>query len=370
MNKPTVVISSENHSMSKITFAHTQSPFFKSLKTKVDSYFSTHQLHRAGNRKLLLKSIIQTVSALGIYATLVFFTPPPLISVALCVLFGFNLAFIGFNVMHEGGHQSFSKHTWLNTVSAYFLNILGGNSYFWKIKHNINHHTYTNIEGLDSDIDVKPFMRLHTNQPRHRFHRFQHLYWVFLYGISYVVWVFYHDFEKYFSGTIAAGAESQKLTRKEHFVFWITKVFYVGVYLVLPIAMVGWLPALIGFAIATFVCGLAISVVFQLAHVVEGTHFPEPDAGSNKITNEWAVHQIVTTANFATRNRVLSWLLGGLNFQVEHHLFPRISHVHYPQINRMVKETCREFGIAYLEYPSMRKAFLSHLLHIKKLGVA
>ncbi len=354
--------------MPKISFAHTQSPFFKSLKTKVDVYFATHHISRAGNFPLLFKSIVQVVSAVVLYVVLVFFTPPPAAALVLCVLLGLNLAFIGFNIMHEGGHQSFSKHKWLNTASAYFLNVLGGNTYYWKIKHNINHHTYTNIEGMDSDIDVKPFMRLHEQQPRHRFHKFQYLYWIILYGISYVVWVFYHDFEKYVTGKVTMDGGPEKLARKEHVIFWLTKLFYVAIYLALPIYMTGWLPALIGFAIVTFMCGLAISVVFQLAHIVEGTHFPQLSKESATVNQEWAVHQIQTTANFATRNSVLSWFLGGLNFQVEHHLFPRISHVHYPKINQLVKETCAEFGIAYLEYPSMFKAFSSHLTHIKRLG--
>ncbi|MCU0352912.1 MAG: acyl-CoA desaturase [Cytophagales bacterium] len=336
----------------------------------MEAYFAANRLDRNGNARLLTKSAVQICCAVALYVVLVFFTPPVALALPLCVLLGLHLAFIGFNVMHEGGHQSFSKHRWLNTSAGYFLNVLGGNIYFWKIKHNINHHTYTNIEGMDSDIDVKPFMRLHTEQPRRWFHKFQYLYWVMLYGISYVVWVFYHDFEKYFTGHVAAGNAQKTLARKEHVVFWLTKVCYVAVYLAIPIWQTGWLAALIGFVVVTFVCGLAISVVFQLAHVVEGTDFPQPQAGSGRMEREWAVHQVVTTADFATHNRVLSWLLGGLNFQVEHHLFPRISHVHYPAINRLVKETCREHGVPYLEYPSMRKAFASHLAHIRKMGNA
>jgi linoleoyl-CoA desaturase len=356
--------------MSKITFNNKQSPFFKSLKEKVDNYFLTQQLHTSGNSKLLFKSLIQVFSALALYIILVFFTPGLFISIVLCALLGMNLALIGFNIMHEGGHQSFSKHKWLNSTSAYFLNVLGGNSYFWKIKHNINHHTYTNIEGMDSDIDVKPFMRLHQSQPRYWFHKFQHMYFVLLYGISYIVWIFYHDFEKYFTGKIAANGTPQPLDKREHYIFWLTKGFYVTIYLVLPIIMVGFVKALIGFLIITFICGLFISVVFQLAHIVEGTHFPQPDTESNKIEQEWAIHQVSTTANFATKSKIVSWLLGGLNFQVEHHLFPRVSHIHYPKINQFVKETCQEFNIVYLEHATVLKAFRSHLLHIKKLGRA
>lgn len=350
--------------MSKVTFNNKQSPFFKALKDKVDYYFTNNRIQTSGNSKLYFKSILQVLIAIALYVVLVFFTPGAMLSLFLCAVLGLDLALIGFNIMHEGGHQCFSRRKWLNNVSAYSLNVLGGVSYLWKIKHNINHHTYTNIDGMDLDIEVKHFMRLHENQPKYWFHRFQHIYCVLLYGISYVAWIFYQDFEKYFTGKV-----TKDFSLKEHTIFWVTKVAYVFVYLVVPIMMVGW-SALIGFAMIAFVCGITISVVFQLAHMVEHTQFPNPDKITNKIDNEWAVHQINTTANFATKSKVVSWMLGGLNFQVEHHLFPRISHVHYPKINQFVKETCREFNIAYHEYPSVIKAFTSHLSHIKKLGVS
>jgi len=281
---------------------------------------------------------------------------------------GANMALLGFNVMHEGGHQSFSSNKWVNKFSAYSLNILGGSSLYWKIKHNINHHTFTNIEGMDTDIEVKPFMRLHDNQPRYWFHQFQHIYWIFLYGFTYVVWIFVDDFQKYFTGNIAPGSEGKSLPNREHLIFWITKILYVCVYIIIPIYFVGFFSTIIGFTVMTFVCGLCISIVFQMAHIVEETQFPQADTISHKIEKEWAIHQIETTANFETRNRTLSWLLGGLNFQVEHHLFPRISHVHYPAINLFVKQTCIEFNVPYLEAPTFYRAICSHVQHIKRLG--
>jgi linoleoyl-CoA desaturase len=354
--------------MSKVSFNNKQSPFFKALKEKVDNYFSKNQLNPSGNGKLYFKSLLQILSAAAIYITLVFFTPGTFLSVTLCCVLGVNLGVVGFNVMHEGGHNSFSKHQWLNQTSGYFLNVLGGIIYFWKIKHNVNHHTYTNIEGMDSDIDIKPFMRLHPNQERHWFHKFQHFYWVFLYGISYIWWIFVEDFEKYFTGKPSKGVKRQAFSLKEHLIFWVTKVMYISAYLLLPILLVGLVKTLIGFSIIVFVCGLSISVVFQLAHVVEGTKFVNQEASNNTINQEWAIHQVVTTANFATKNKIVFWLLGGLNFQVEHHLFPRVSHIHYPQINVLLKETCLQFNVPYLEYPSMFKAFNSHLSHLKELG--
>ncbi|HET9487797.1 MAG TPA: acyl-CoA desaturase [Chryseosolibacter sp.] len=356
--------------MLKFTFQRNQTTFFKELKEKIDHYFAETKKDPAGNGRLYLKGAIQMLSAAVLYTVLVFFTPATWIAIPLSILFGLNLGLIGFNVMHEGGHQSFSRHPWINKASAYSLNMLGGITYFWKIKHNVNHHTFTNIDGMDSDIDAKPFMRMHAEQPRYWFHRFQHIYWVFLYGISYIAWVFYEDFEKYFTGRHAANSAPKKLDLKEHVIFWITKIMYVVVYIVVPVIMVGWLPALIGFFIVTFVTGLSISVVFQLAHVVEGTQFHSPHDQEDADKQEWAIHQLRSTANFATGSKVLHWLLGGLNFQIEHHLFPRISHVHYPQVSRMVKEVCDRYNVTYIEYKTMFHALGSHLVHLKRLGRA
>ncbi|MEJ7646687.1 MAG: acyl-CoA desaturase [Chryseolinea sp.] len=357
--------------MLSYTFNNNKTTFFKNLKEKVDQYFVEHKLHKAGNTKVYWKGVILFTIAAALYVTLVFFTPAVWLSVILCVLIGLTIACIGFNVMHEGGHQSFSKHAWINNLSSYSLNVMGGNSYFWKIKHNINHHTFTNIEGMDSDIDVKPFMRLHPGQPRRSYHRFQSIYWVVLYGVSYIAWVFYEDFEKYFLGKPSATGPKKEFPMSEHIIFWVSKIMYVLAYIVVPIIMVGWLYWLIGFLIITFSCGITTSIVFQLAHVVEGTQFAQVEAQDQRpeeLKQDWAIHQILSTANFATRSKLWHWLLGGLNFQIEHHLFPRISHVHYPAISRLVKEECAKHQVAYAEFGTMREAIGSHLKHLHSLG--
>jgi linoleoyl-CoA desaturase len=162
----------------------------------------------------------------------------------------------------------------------------------------------------------------------------------------------------------------KKLSIKEHLGFWGAKVGYAIVFMVLPIYMVGFISWLVGFLIASMVTGFVISIVFQLAHTVEDTQFPVPLADTNKIENEWAIHQIQTTANFATKNRLISWLVGGLNFQIEHHLFPKVSHIHYPAISKIIKQTCADFGINYIEYPKMRHAIASHASYLRKMGRA
>jgi linoleoyl-CoA desaturase len=353
--------------MQKVTFNNKNSTFFNVLKGKVDAYFESNNIKQTGNYKLYIKTTLLFISVAVLYTFLVFFTPPTWVSILLCCLMGVNLAGIGFNIMHDGAHGSFSTKTWVNELMGYSLNMMGGSVYLWKHKHNVNHHSFTNIEGMDDDIDIKPWIRVHDEQKKYWFHRFQHIYWVVLYGVTYLLWIFFQDFQKYFTGKVGE-TPFRKMDVKEHIIFWASKLLYVGVALVLPIFSVGLLQTIVGYSIVAFVCGIIIAVVFQLAHVVENASFSTPDTEVYKIDDEWAVHQIKTTANFATKSKIVSWFTGGLNFQVEHHLFPRISHIHYPKISELVKETCAQFNISYLEFPTVYSAVRSHVMHLKHVG--
>lgn len=353
--------------MQKVSFNNKNSIFFNVLKEKVDTYFKSNNIPQTGNYKLFIKTVFLLLSALALYTLLVFFTPTAWVSILLSCLMGVNLAAIGFNVMHDGAHGSFSQKSWINDLMGYSLNAMGGSVYLWKYKHNVNHHSFTNIEGMDDDIDIKPWIRVHDDQKKYWYHRFQHIYWVGLYGVTYLLWIFVQDFKKYFTGKIG-DTPFRKMDIKEHFIFWASKVLYIAAFIVLPIFSVGLVETIIGYFIISFVCGFIIAVVFQLAHIVEDAQFSTPDAISYKIEEEWAVHQLKTTANFATKSKIVSWFTGGLNFQVEHHLFPRISHIHYPKISQFVRETCEQFNVAYLEFPTVFSAVRSHVVHLKQVG--
>jgi linoleoyl-CoA desaturase len=239
----------------------------------------------------------------------------------------------------------------------------------WNNKHNIIHHTYTNIDGIDDDIEIKPLLRMCSTQKKYFIHRFQHIYVWFLYTLLLLVWVFQSDYKKYFSKKVGE-VPIKKMSRFDHFAFWFAKAAYYFMMIVLPIMLVGFLPWMVGFLIIAMFAGFVLSIVFQLAHTVEETSFPVPNADINTIENEWAIHQIETTANFATKNKLISWLVGGLNFQIEHHLFPKISHIHYPAISKIIKKTCEEYGVKYIEFRKMRHAIVSHSVHLRNMGRA
>ncbi len=305
---------------------------------------------------------------IALYVHVVFFTPVGWVALLETLAMGGLTAAIGFNVMHDGGHGSFSKSKLWNKIAAYSVNALGASGIMWNNKHNIIHHTYTNIDGVDDDIEI-PMLRMCETQKRLKIHRYQHIYVWFLYTMLLIIWVFMTDYKKYFTKKVG-DVPIKKMSAFDHFAFWVAKVGYLVMMVVLPIYMVGFVSWLVGFLVLSMFAGFVLSIVFQLAHTVEHTSFPVTIEGTNDIENEWALHQLETTANFATRNKLISWLVGGLNFQIEHHLFPKISHVHYPAISKIIKSTCQEFNVKYNEYQKMRQAIVSHGAYLKRMGSA
>lgn len=350
-------------------FLQGKGDFHIELKKRVNQYFTEHKRPMTGNNALLIKAILFCLGYVLLYIHLVFFTPVLWLAIPECVLFGGLTAAIGFNVMHDGAHGSFSRFKAVNKMAGFSLNFLGASAIMWNMKHNIIHHTYTNIDGVDDDIEAGPWLRFTSQQKRLKVHKFQHYYFWFLYTMLHIIWIFLTDYKKYFSRKIGT-VELRKMIVREHISFWAAKVIYAFMFVGLPIYLLGFLTWFVGFLIITMVTGFVISIVFQLAHTVEHTEFPLPSEVTGKIENEWAIHQVATTANFATGNKLISWLVGGLNFQIEHHLFPKISHVHYPAISKIIRRTCQEYGLTYIEYPKMRHAILSHVAYLRKLGTA
>jgi len=348
-------------------FSNIQHSFHAELKKRITDYFDNVGKSTTGNASLFIKAIVLMSAFALVYIHLVFFTPATLWALLECVLLGGIVSAIGFNVMHDGAHGSFSKNKWVNRMAAFSLNLLGGNSFMWNVKHNVIHHAYTNVDGVDDDINIQPWMRMSGTQKKYKLHKYQHLYFWILYSLLYILWIFVLDYQKYFKSRVG-DVPFKRMQLSDHFIFWGSKIVNGFLFVALPIYMIGFANWVIGFITFTFVAGLVLSLVFQLAHTVEHTAFPIPNNETGKMEDEWAIHQIKTTANFATKNKLVSWLVGGLNFQIEHHLFPKISHVHYPAISKIIRQACKEYGINYLEYPRVHLAIASHVAFLRQMG--
>lgn len=346
--------------------------FFPTLKKRIDNHFTENNIKKQGNFQLVIKAII----LLSIYIVpFILLLTVPLsggVQLVLWSVMGFALAGIGMSVMHDANHGAFAKNKTLNYFLGHTLNLLGGSVCNWKMQHNVLHHTYTNVAHMDEDIDDKLLMRFCPHSERKPYHRFQFIYVVFFYSILTLYWVTIKDFVQFVQYRRYSNlCEDKKSHLKKITQIVALKIIYFFTILYLPIAIIG-LPVGItvgGFLLMHGIAGFILALVFQLAHSVEGTNHPLPNK-EGVIENEWAIHQLQTTANFSRKSKWISWYVGGLNFQVEHHLFPYISHIHYPKIAHIVKDTAEEFGIEYLENKSFVNAVNSHFTFLYKLGKA
>ena len=287
----------------------------------------------------------------------------------LYLLAGLGMAGIGMGIMHDAIHGSYSKNRTINKYMGYTMNLIGANVTTWKIQHNVLHHTYTNIEDADDDINAPFFLRFSPNAKRNWLHRFQYLYVWFFYGISTISWITIKDFIR-LNRYRKIGFFSKENEFKKEFaklVGW--KLLYYSYALILPLLVVPLAPWIIILAFISmhFVTGFLISIVFQVAHIMPSSEFPLPDQ-NGIIAGDWFLHQLATTSNFSPKNRFFSWLIGGLNYQIEHHLMPNICHVHYKKLSRIVADTAKEYGMPYHIKKTFAAAIWDHIRMLRQLG--
>jgi linoleoyl-CoA desaturase len=339
------------------------------LQRRVDEYFRGTGLRKRDCWQMYLKTVLVLACFATCYATLVFVAHTLGQGLLLAVLLGLCTAAIGFDVQHDGGHQAYSERRWVNQVMAMTMDLIGGSSYVWRWKHAVIHHRYVNITGYDTDIDLGILGRLTPHRKRLAFHRWQHLYLWPLYGFLAVKWHFVDDFRDVIAGRLGPhGIPRPKgwdlgvfVGGKAVFFTWA----FVVPLLLHPVGVV-----LFYYVVAAVVLGMLMSLIFQLPHCVEEADFPLPREDTGLMETPWAVHQVQVTLDFSRRNRLVTWLLGGLNYHKEHHLFPLICHVHYPAIAKLVEETCREFGIISKEHRSFAAGLASHYRWLRSMGRA
>lgn len=356
-----------------VKFAPKGTPsFYDTVKAEVAGYFESRNISELGNSTMYVKTVVM----LSLY-----FVP---LVVVLAGLASFNLVFfylmwavmgvgivgIGVSVMHDSNHGAYSNNKSLNTLLGNVLNVIGGFSLNWKIQHNILHHTYTNLAGLDEDIEAGGLLRMSPDKPHSSFHRFQHIYALGLYAIMNIYWVTAKDY------LMLARYNKHDLLKKQKTTYAkavtqlsLLKVFYFTLMLAVPMYTTGlaWQHVLIGFLGMHVIAGLALALIFQPAHVMETSEFPAMNE-TRKMENSWAVHQVLNTANFCQNSVITSWFIGGLNYQIEHHLFPQICHVHYPEISKIVKRVALHYNLPYQTQPTFAKAIIEHLKMLRKLG--
>jgi linoleoyl-CoA desaturase len=351
-----------------ITYAP-RTKFRDDLESEVAAFFKRTGVSRQGSAALWLKTALLGVWLTGSYCLLVFVVRQPVLAVLASASLACAMAAVGFNVQHDGGHRSYATSTAVNRGMAFSLDLLGGSSYFWHYKHGIAHHSYPNISGSDDDVYIGFLGRLTPNDRHRGFHRFQHLYLWLLYACMAIKWQLLDDFVCIVKPGVA-DTQVPRLSRGEQVLFWTGKLLFWGLALGLPLLLHPWTHVVGLFLLTGAILGLLLSVVFQLAHSVEEAKFTSRPPSGQSLSSDWATHQVESTVDFARGNGILTWFIGGLNFQIEHHLFPRVCHTHYPALSTIVENLCLKHGVRYAAHATAGQALRSHYRWLRKLGRA
>ena len=356
---------------SPLKFASNNRDFVTTLNKRVNEYFKLNNLSRNADTEMIVKTIFMFLLYFVPYALIVTqVVSGSLGLISLVIVMGFGLAGIGLSVMHDANHGAYSKSNNVNVFIGYSLNLIGANAFNWKVQHNVLHHTFTNVHEEDEDISPRGALRFTPHTVWKKAHRYQFIYAWFLYGLLTILWLAYKDFYrlvKYHQNGIMRQQKAN--VYQEWLIALVSKGIYVGYIFIIPTLLTPllWWQVGLGILMMHYLAGFILAIIFQPAHVIDGAEFPLPD-GNRTLENNWAVHQLLTTTNFGNNSRWFSWYVGGLNFQIEHHLFPNICHVHYRKIADIVKSTAQEFGLPYKSSRTFWSALCGHGRLLKKLG--
>lgn len=339
--------------------------FHQQLRNRVTHYFQQRNLRENADSYMVIKTIVLFAVGFGCYGLILANFLPLSILWVLCAIMGAAFAGLGMAVAHDSIHGSYSNNKTINYLLGYTLNIIGGNRYVWSITHNVVHHVYTNVHHVDEDLELAPFIRLSPFEERKPIHRFQHVAAFIAYGFATIFWVFIKDYKKMLQKDLGP-YKNKKHPTQEWVLLIVSKIIYYGYTIVVPLMIFPFWQWLIGFLTLHFVCGTILGITFQMAHTVSNTDHAADLEEMNE--QAWAVFQMKTTSNFAMKNKFLTWYMGGLNYQVEHHLFPKTCSVHYPAISNIVRQTAEEYHVPYHFNPTFGSAIASHYRFLKRMG--
>ena len=344
--------------------------FYKVLRKRVNAYFKENEISKFANTNMVLKTIFMISLYIVPFVLILSTLSSTLLIVLMWMIMGFGMAGIGLSIMHDANHSAYSKNKYVNLLLGKLIWLVGGSDVNWRIQHNVLHHTYTNVDGMDEDIEIDPLMRFSPNQKLRKGHKFQFIYAWFLYGMMTLMWATTKDYSQWKRYKKKDLIKTQGLSSRRFLLTLIlTKTIYLAATLGLPLWLgsMSWYGTVLCFLLMHFIAGVTLAAIFQPAHVVPSSDFAKPDKdGSVEVA--WAENQLLNTTNFAPGARLFSWYVGGLNYQIEHHLFPNICHVHYRKISNIVRDTAFEYNLPYHSYKTFYEALASHTKMLYNLG--
>jgi len=341
------------------------SSFPKVLRSRLEKFFSDGHISPKAGRSMWLKIALGLAVLVGSWIVLYAFNPDSWKFVAVYLLGGLAQTFLMLNIAHDSNHNAISPLRSVNKILNYVFDVCGINSYMWRILHHRGHHSCINLHGEDDALTGRSIFRFTPHEARAPWQRFQHIYALFFYALFSLEYVFVRDFACFFFPSHGY-LKRTKHPLREYAILFAGKGFYFTYMIVLPVLLLGKSLLLVALAfVAThIIIGLTVALVFQTTHTVDSTYFPS----SRGDFDNGVYHIFATTADYATGNPLVAWLVGGLNHHIVHHLCPFVCHTHYGSLTRIVQQTAEEYGVPYRQNPSMTRAIVHHLKLLKRLG--
>lgn len=344
--------------------------FILDLRSRVNAYFKENNISPYANTEMYLKTVIAIVAWIGVWIWIMsdILSGNPLVLFMVYLLLGFVNIFIAFNIMHDATHDAYSPNKTINKILGYSMDFVGGNQYLFRRMHGA-HHGYVNIHGIDVTLETHGLFRFTPDEPWLPRHKYQHYYTFILYALAMLQWVTLKDFKWFFGEAHIGNQKNIKHPIKEYIILFIGKSVYYGLTLILPLIFLSasWYIILGAWIFMHIIPGLTFALIFQVTHVYDGTTYPLPDEHGD-IDNNYALHVLETTADFSRHSRIGSWLMGGINIHVIHHILPKVCHVHYPALTKILIQTCEDHGIKYQENPTFWSAIKKHYKILKHLS--
>ena len=348
----------------------TKEKFIRTLRQEVDTYFKENNISPYANTEMYIKTVFAFVAWAAVYGLIVSgsLNSSAWLLYGGYMLLGYVNIFIAFNIMHDATHEAYSPNKKVNKILGYSMDFIGGNQYLFRSMHGA-HHGFVNIHGIDVTLETHGLFRFTPDEPWLPRHRYQHFYTFILYALAMLQWTTMKDFKWFFGEGHIGNKKNIQHPLREYIILIVAKSVYFGLTLVLPLILLPfpWFTILGAWIFMHILPGLTFALIFQVTHVYEGTTYPLPDEDGN-IDNNYALHVLETTADFSRNNKLGTWLMGGINIHVIHHIFPKVCHVHYAELTKILKRVCDDFGIEYQENPNFWIALKNHYLMLKHLS--
>jgi linoleoyl-CoA desaturase len=340
---------------------HADTDLFLQLRQEVNA--TVKELEPARRGDIILKAILFPTLYIISYLAALYWGNNSSLYYTCYFFMGILLVLNFLNLIHEAVHGTLFRNKRVNNWYIHFLDLMGANSYTWKLRHIRLHHNYPNVMGWDSDFEQSPLARVFPHAPFSKLHKYQHIYLPLIYPLYLLNWLLVRDFRDFFNRKKLVWKVIDTIPPVEYVKLFLFKAGFLFYVVVLPVLVLNihWSQAVIGFLVMVFTASIIALVVLLSPHASTESQFPVPD-GHGQMPTGWLRHQLNCTNDVKEDNWFIRFFMGCFNYHIAHHLFPSINHVYYPEVTQLIRDFAQKHDLPYRQFSLMTSLHNHYLL--------